>query len=63
MVCGFHATFPIRTELLQVGSSWSPYPCSSMRGVPSLMNSPLLLHQSPACLARLVWMFFVMGCW
>ena len=58
------ATSRIGTELLYVGSSWSPCFCSAMWGVhrrTSLMSSSLLLQQCSACLVRLTLIVFVMG--
>ena len=60
----FHATSCICSELLLIGSSWSPYSCFFVwrvhRSTP-LMSSTLLLQQCPACLAHLVWVVFEMG--
>ena len=36
-------------------------PCEGVHRSTSLMSSPLLLQQFPACLVRLSWMVFVMG--
>ena len=56
----------ISTELLLIGSSWSPYPCSSVwRGPPEYITYELALT-SPAvsaCLVYLIWMVFEMGGW
>ena len=54
----------ILTDLLYVGSSWSPCFSSAMCGVhrrTSPMSSSLLLQQCPARLDRLTLMIFVMG--
>ena len=58
------ATPRILTELLYVGSSWSPYFCSVCEGVirsTSHMSSSLLLQQCPVYLVRQTLIIFVMG--
>ena len=66
------ATPRILTELLYVGSSWSPRfarPCEVVHRSTSLMSSFLLLQQCPIRMVRLIWIVFVMGsrwpynCW
>ena len=37
-------------------------PCERVHRSMSLMSSSLLLRQCPACLVRLTWIVFVMGC-
>ena len=59
------ATSRIHTELLYVGSSWSPCFCiGHVKGVhrrTSLNSSSLLLQLCLACLVRLTLILFVMG--
>ena len=58
------ATSRILTELLYVGSSWSPCFCSAMWEVhrrTSLMSTSLLLQQYPACQVRLTLIASVIG--
>ena len=55
------ATPRIHTQLLYVGSSWSPCFCSAIRRSTSLMSPSLLLQQCSACLVRLTLIVFVMG--
>ena len=58
------ATPRILTELMYVGSSWSPVfarPCEGVNRSTSFISSSLLLQQCPACLVRLTWIVFVMG--
>ena len=53
----------ILTELLNIGSSWSPCFCSAhvLHWSTSLMSSSLLLQQCPTCLVRLTLIVSVMG--
>ena len=37
--------------------------CVGVHKSTSLMSSSLLLQQCPACLVRLTWIVFVIGCW
>ena len=58
------ATPRIFTELLYVGSSWSPCfarPCEGVRRSASLMSSSPVLQQCPAYLVSLMLIVFVMG--
>ena len=57
------ATPHILTELLYVGSSWSPCFHLAMCRGPPLMSSSLLLQQCPACQVYLIWIVFMMGSW
>ena len=36
-------------------------PCEGVHWISSLMSSPILLQQCPACLVRLTWIVFVIG--
>ena len=49
------------TELLYVGSSWSPCFCTAMWRGPLEYITYELVPTSPACLVRLTWIVFVMG--
>ena len=62
----FRATPHILTELLYVGSSWSPCLARFCEGVHRstlLMSSSLLLQQCPACPVPPTLIVFVMGGW
>ena len=65
----FQAISCIDTELLYISSSWSSYfgrpafarSCEGVHKSISLMSSPLLFQQCPACLLRLTLIVFAMG--
>ena len=57
----YPASSQSRCMYVRSGRPASPRPYEGVHRSISLMSSPLLLQQCPACLVRLTWIVFVMG--